>query len=72
MWGGVHPPLGIEGGEIGRTQLAELFRILLKIGYLSQERRGSMSLEITPLPGSTAEETLTDNLARLKEAWREV
>jgi sugar phosphate isomerase/epimerase len=72
MWGGVHPPLGIQGGEIGPPQLEEFFRILLKIGYLGKERRGSMSLEITLLPGMTAEETLTDNLARLEEAWREV
>lgn len=71
-WGGVHPPLGIEEGEIGQSQLTELFRILIKIGYLGREARGSMSLEITPLPGRTPEDTLTDNLNRLEKAWEEV
>jgi sugar phosphate isomerase/epimerase len=72
MWGGVHPPLGVEGGEIGQAQLVEILRLLLELGYLGRQTRGSMSLEITPFPGRNAEETLTDNLARLEAAWREV
>ncbi|HXK62553.1 MAG TPA: TIM barrel protein [Acidobacteriota bacterium] len=71
-WGAVHPPLGIEGGEIGHEELKELFRLLLKIGYLDKNNRRSMSLEITPLPGKTADQTLTDNLARLEAAWQEI
>jgi len=71
-WGASHPPIGAPGGEIGKTQLIELFQVLLRIGYLGKERRGSMSLEITPFPGRTAEETLADNLRRLEEAWQEV
>ncbi len=72
MWGGVHPPLGIEGGEIEAKQLTELFRVLVRIGYLGREKRGSMSLEITPFPGRRPDATLTDNLERLEEAWLEV
>jgi sugar phosphate isomerase/epimerase len=69
MWGGTHPPLGIEGGEVNLPELVTLFRILVDIGYVGAERRGSMTLEITCLPGRTPEETITDNMARLEQAW---
>jgi sugar phosphate isomerase/epimerase len=72
LWGAVHPPLGIDGGEINLPRLKTLFRILLDIGYLGASRRGSMTLEITCLPGRTPEETITDNMARLEEAWEEL
>jgi sugar phosphate isomerase/epimerase len=70
LWGGNHPPIGIEGGEIDVPQLAELFRILRDIGYLSREERGMMSLEIVPFPGRSPEETIEDNMERLRAAWR--
>ena len=70
LWGGNHPPIGIEGGEIDMPQLTELFRLLLEIGYLNREHRGMMSLEIVPFPGRSPEETIDDNLKRLHEAWR--
>lgn len=70
LWGGNHPPIGIEGGEIDIPQLTELFRLLLDIGYLGRDRRGMMSLEIVPFPGRSPEETIDDNLKRLHEAWR--
>jgi sugar phosphate isomerase/epimerase len=72
LWGGAHPPIGIEGGEIDVPQLAELFRLLLELGYLDSAARGTMSLEIVPFPGRSVEETVTDNLNRLHEAWRAV
>jgi sugar phosphate isomerase/epimerase len=70
LWGGSHPPIGIEGGEIDVPQLTELFRLLLDIGYLDRGSRGTMSLEIVPFPGRSPEETIDDNLKRLQEAWR--
>jgi sugar phosphate isomerase/epimerase len=72
LWGGNHPPIGIEGGEIDVPQLTELFRLLLEIGYLNQETRGMMSLEIVRFPGRSPEETIEDNLERLRAAWRAV
>jgi sugar phosphate isomerase/epimerase len=69
LWGATHPPLGIEGGEIGLPELKALFSILLDIGYLGTEKRGSMTLEITCLPGCTPEDTITDNMGRLEQAW---
>ena len=72
LWGGNHPPIGIEGGEIGVPQLTDLFRLLLEIGYLDREERGMMSLEIVPFPGRSSEETIDDNLERLRAAWRAV
>jgi sugar phosphate isomerase/epimerase len=72
LWGGNHPPIGIEGGEIDVPQLTDLFRLLLEIGYLDREVRGMMSLEIVPFPGRSPEETIDDNLERLRAAWRAV
>jgi sugar phosphate isomerase/epimerase len=70
LWGGNHPPIGIEGGEIDVPQLTQLFALLLEIGYLDRNRRGMLSLEIVPFPGRTPEETIDDNLNRLHQAWR--
>lgn len=69
LWGAMHPPIGLEGGEIDVPELAEVLRILLNIGYLNREERGTLSLEIRPFPGMTPEETLDDNISRINQAW---
>ncbi len=69
LWGAMHPPIGLEGGEIDVPELAEVLRILLNIGYLNREKRGTLSLEIRPFPGMTPEETLDDNIGRINQAW---
>jgi sugar phosphate isomerase/epimerase len=69
LWGAMHPPIGLEGGEIDVPELAGVLRILLNIGYLNREERGTLSLEIRPFPGMTPEETLDDNISRIKQAW---
>jgi len=69
QWGDMHPPIGLEGGEIDVPELAEVLKILLDIGYLNKEKRGTMSFEIKAFPGMTPEETLDDNIGRLNDAW---
>lgn len=69
LWGAMHPPIGLEGGEIDVPELAEVLRILLNIGYLNKRERGTLSLEIRPFPGMTPEKTLDDNISRINQAW---
>lgn len=71
-WGGAHPPVGMEGGEIDIPQLTGIFRILLKTGYLNPEKPGTLSLEIRAFPGMSVEETIEDNLERVRKAWEMV
>ncbi len=69
FWGDMHPPIGVEGGEIDVPQLAEVFRLLLEVGYLNKETRGSMSIECRPFPDKTEEETIDDAMRRVRAAW---
>lgn len=68
-YGDKHPPIGIEGGEIDVPELSRILELLLEVGYLGRQRRGALVLEMQPLPGRTAEETVQDNLRRLRAAW---
>jgi sugar phosphate isomerase/epimerase len=72
LWGGKHPPIGIEGGMVDIPELTALFRLLLKIGYLNKELPGTLSLEIIAFPGKSEEESITDNLERVHRAWAAV
>ena len=69
-YGDKHPPIGTEGGEIDTPQLAEVLQILLDIGYLRPDRRGSIVLEARPLEGQNPDDVVADNFARIREAWR--
>ncbi len=71
-YGDKHPPIGIEGGEIDTPELSEHLRLLLETGYLSEENRGALVIEMRPFPGSTVEETIEDNMERLNKAWQMV
>ena len=53
-------------------ELAEALRCLVEVGYLAEERRGDIVLEVLPLAGRSAEETVADGLQKLHEAWRQV
>lgn len=69
FYGDQHPPMGIEDGEIDVPQVAEILRCLLEVGYLSKDGRGALVLEMQPLPGRTAGETVADSMERLHMAW---
>lgn len=68
-YGDTHPPVGLPGGEIDTPQLATVLRALRAVGFLDPNARGDLLLEMTPWPGRSVEETIADNLARLKAAW---
>ncbi len=71
-YGDTHPPMGLPGGEIGDAELAEILGLLREVGFLNARERGDLLLEMTPWPGRTAEETVTDAFARLDRAWNQV
>jgi len=69
-YGDKHPPLGLKGGEVDVPQLVDILRVALDIGYLSREDPKPLVLEMMPFPGKTVEETISDGMKRLEEAWR--
>ncbi len=71
-WGDTHPPAGFPGGEIDVPEMTEILRLLLEVGFLSQQNRGNLVIEMTPWPGRTVEETIADGFERLDRAWDEV
>jgi len=71
-YGDTHPPIGFDGGEIDTPETTEILRALLDAGFLNNQDRGCLVIEMTPWPGKTVEETITDNMARLSRAWRDV
>jgi len=72
LWGDTHPPPGFPGGEIDVPEMTEILALLLEIGFLSRENRGNLLIEMTPWPGRTVEETITDGFDRLNRAWEQV
>jgi len=71
-YGDTHPPIGFDGGEIDVPEIAEILRCLLDVGFLSPHERGDLLIEMTPWPGRTVEETVTDAKDRLHKAWARV
>ncbi|MBL4700487.1 MAG: sugar phosphate isomerase/epimerase [Phycisphaeraceae bacterium] len=71
-WGDTHPPIGFKGGEIDIPELVTILRGLLDCGFLDKEDRGNLLIEMTPFPGKTVNETVTDNFDRLETAWRQL
>ena len=72
LYGDLHPPIGIEDGEIDVPELVTILRSLLKIGYLDPENRKPLIMEMTPFPGKDQEYTIGETLRRLNEAWSQV
>jgi sugar phosphate isomerase/epimerase len=68
-YGDTHPPAGYPGGEIDIHEMTEILRLLLDVGFLDKDNRGNMVIEMTPWPGKTVEETITDGFDRLEKAW---
>lgn len=71
-YGDTHPPIGFDGGEIDVPQTAQILQCLLDVGYLSEQERGDLVIEMTPWPGRTVEQTVSNSLQRLEAAWNTV
>ncbi len=70
-YGDTHPPMGYPGGEIDVPELTKILRLLRDVGFLNEAKRGNLIIEMTPWPGKSVEETITDAFARLATAWKD-
>jgi sugar phosphate isomerase/epimerase len=70
LYGDLHPPMGIPGGEINAPELAVILAELLKIGFLNPDNRGALILEMVPSAGIGVEETIQSSFAILEAAWQ--
>lgn len=68
-YGDKHPGLGIEGGIFGVSDIAGLFGLGLSMGYFSRQSRGSVSIEMRPLPGQSSEECFERYYDAVCQAW---
>lgn len=70
-FGDTHPPLGVEGGEIGAYQLAEFLRTLVKIGFFAatDDDRPIVSFEMSPSRGDSPEVLIAATKRVFARAW---
>lgn len=69
LYGDMHPPMGLEGGEIDTPELARILRKLYEVGYLDENNRKPLIMEMQPFPGKSVEYTVEESYRRLNEAW---
>jgi len=69
MFGDKHVAWGIAGGEYDLDDVAELLALGLKMGYFSKGSRGSVSIEMRPIPGKTPEDSLDIYYDTFCTAW---
>ncbi len=71
-YGDNHPRFGAPGTRNGVHELVEFLRVLLDTGYLSNRERKTVSFEVKPMRGETAESIIADSKETLLEAWRQL
>lgn len=72
LYGDNHPPMGLEGGEIGKSELVVILQNLLDCGYLSETNRKPLILEMQPFPNKSVEYTIECSMDLLNQAWEAV
>ncbi len=68
-FGDRHPPIGYHAGEIDTLELIEVLKVLIDVGYLSKQNRGTLVIEARPLPGVSVEQTIQNQYQYLDQAW---
>lgn len=72
-YGDMHPPIGIDGGEINFDELKMILSTLHKIGFLDKSDRKPLILEMRPFSDpDTIEETIKYSFNMLENAWKEI
>jgi len=69
FYGDKHPPWGLDEGECDVPELVEFFDAAFEVGYLHSGRRATVTLEMQPYPGLSAEESIDIWLEKLDQAW---
>ncbi len=69
FYGDTHPPLGLAEGECDVPEVVEFFEAAFAVGYLRSGHRATVTLEMQPYPGLSAEESIDIFLEKLEQAW---
>lgn len=72
LYGDMHPPMGLPGGEIDTPELVRILKKLYEVGYLDENNRKPLIMEMQPFPGETVEFTVEQTYKRLHDAWDQV
>jgi len=72
LYGDMHPPMGLDSGEIDTPELTVILKSLLETGFLDKNDRKPLIMEMKPFPGKTPEYTIEETYKRLHEAWKAV
>lgn len=72
LYGDMHPPMGLDGGEIDVPELKVVLQTLLDVGYLNKENRKPLIMEMQLFPGKDVKYTVDETYRRLYEAWEQV
>ena len=68
-YGDSHPRFGFPGGENDVDELVEYLRILMEIGFISEERRPIVSFEVKPFGDEDPEAVIANAKRTLNLAW---
>lgn len=72
LYGDMHPPMGLESGEIDTPELIRILKKLFEVGYLDESNRKPLIMEMQPFPGKSVEYTVEETYKRLNLAWESV
>ena len=64
--------MGLEGGEIDTPELTRILRKLYEVGYLDENNRKPLILEMQPFPEKTVEYTVEESYKRINQALANV
>lgn len=68
-YGDLHPRFGFPGGENDVDELEEFLRVLMDIGFISQEKRPIVSFEVKPFEDEDPELVIANAKRALNLAW---
>lgn len=68
-YGDLHPRFGFPGGENDVDELEEFLRVLMDIGFISEEKRPIVSFEVRPFEDEDPELVIANAKRALNLAW---
>ena len=71
-YGDSHPRFGFPGGENDVDELVEYLKVLMDIGYISEERRPILSFEVKPFGDEDPDAVIANAKRTLNLAWARV
>jgi sugar phosphate isomerase/epimerase len=69
LYGDLHPPFGVDGGENDVPELVEYLRVLREIGYIGAGKQNIVAFEVKPTAGDTSAVVIANAKRTLIEAW---